>query len=77
MIYFYDIFEIAVHLFADPDIEQLYYEDGAGFQAIMRDYLMIGKKKFNRPTAICNKLVAMDEPKGVIESENGNGGCTY
>lgn len=73
MIYFYDIFEIAIHLFDDPDISRKYYQDKAAFQPVMRDYLMIGRKKFNRPTAICNKLTEMDAPEGYLESGDGDG----
>jgi len=77
MIYFYDIFEIAINLFDDPDISREYYENPAYFQAEMRDFLMVGRKKFNRPTAICNKLSQMEDPQGKMESDTGDGGDTY
>lgn len=77
MIYFYDIFEICIALFDDPDLSREYYENKALFQADMRDFLMVGRKKFNRPTAICDKLTEMDDPEGYSESDNGNGGSKY
>ncbi len=77
MIYFYDIFETCIALFDDPDLSRKYYENQACFQAEMRDFLMVGRKKFNRPTAICNKLIEMDGPEGYSESDNGDGGSKY
>lgn len=77
MIYFYDIFEICIALFDDPDLSREYYENKALFQADMRDFLMVGRKKFNRPTAICDRLTEMDDPAGCAESENGDGGRKY
>ena len=77
MIYFYDIFETCIALFDDPDLSREYYENQACFQADMRDFLMVGRKKFNRPTAICNKLMEMDGPAGYCESDIGDGGSKY
>ena len=77
MIYFYDIFETCIALFDDPDLSREYYENQACFQADMRDFLMVGRKKFNRPTAICNKLMEMDDPSGYCESDIGDGGSKY
>ena len=77
MIYFYDIFELAITLFDDPDISREYYENPACFQADMRDFLMVGRKKFNRPTAICDRLTYMDDAQGMCESDSGDGTATY
>lgn len=77
MIYFYDIFERAFNLFDDPDISRKYYEDQAGFQSDMHDYLMVGKNKFTYPTAITDKLIVCDEAVGYMESDSGNGTDTY
>ena len=77
MIYFYDIFEKSMSIFDDPDISRKYYEDQAGFQSDMRDYLMVGKNKFTYPTAITDKLIVCDEPVGYSESDSGNGTDTY
>ena len=57
MIYFYDIFERAFNLFSDPDIDKKYYNDQAGFQSDMLDFLIIGKNKFTSPVAITDKLL--------------------
>lgn len=77
MIYFYDIFERAFNLFDDPDISRKYYEDQAGFQSDMRDFLIIGKDKFTNPTAITDKLIICEDAVGYSESDSGNGSDTY
>ena len=77
MIYFYDIFEIAISLFDDPDLSAEYYADQASFQADMRDFLLIGKNKFTQPTAITDKLIEYTEAEGFCESDSGNGTDTY
>lgn len=77
MIYFYDIFEICFSLFDDPDISKKYYEDQAGFQSDMLDYLMVGKNKFTNPTAITDKLLEIDPPVGYSEVDSGDGTATY
>jgi hypothetical protein len=77
MIYFYDIFEKSMSIFDDPDLSRKYYEDQAGFQSDMRDYLMVGKNKFTYPTAITDKLIVCDEAVGYMESDSGNGTDTY
>ena len=77
MIYFYDIFEKSMSIFDDPDLSRKYYEDQAGFQSDMRDFLMVGKNKFTYPTAITDKLIVCDEPVGYMESDSGDGTDTY
>jgi len=77
MIQFYDIFERAFNLFSDPDIDQKYYNDQAGFQADMLDFLILGKNKFTSPTAITDKLCVCAEPVGYTESDSGDGTDTY
>ena len=77
MIYFYDIFERAFNLFSDPDIDQKYYNDQAGFQSDMLDFLILGKNKFMSPAVITDKLVVCDDPVGYTESDNGDGTSTY
>ena len=77
MIYFYDIFEKSMSIFDDPDLSRKYYEDQAGFQADMRDFLMVGKNKFTYPTAITDKLIVCDEAVGYCESDSGDGTDTY
>lgn len=77
MIPFSAIFEKAFNLFDDPDINKLYYYDGAGFQRLMLQYLMIAKDKFTSPTVIVSKLCECDAPVGFSETDNGNGTDTY
>lgn len=77
MIYFYDIFERCFSLFDDPDLSRKYYEDQAGFQSDMLDYLMVGKNKFTYPTAITDKLLICEEAQGYSEIDSGNGSDTY
>lgn len=77
MILFYDIFERAFNLFDDPDISQKYYNDQAGFQSDMLDYLILGKNKFTSPVAITDKLSEYDNAVGYTESDSGNGTATY
>ena len=77
MILFYDIFERAFSLFDDPDISKKYYNDQAGFQSDMLDYLIIGKNKFTSPVAITDKLCVCAEPVGYTESDSGNGAAKY
>lgn len=77
MIYFYDIFERAFNLFSDPDIDKKYFNDQAGFQSDMLDFLLIGKNKFTSPTAITDQLIVCDGPVGYMESDNGDGTATY
>ena len=77
MIYFYDIFERVFALFDDPDLSRKYYEDQAGYQSDMLDYLMVGKNKFTYPTAITDKLNEYSDPVGYVESDSGDGTDTY
>ncbi len=77
MIYFRDIFDRAFSLFDDPDISRKYFNDQAGFQADMLDYLIIGKNKFISPTAITDRLIQCDSSEGKLEIFDGNGTDTY
>lgn len=77
MIYFYDIFERCFSLFDDPDLSKKYYEDQAGFQSDMLDYLMVGKNKFTYPVAITDKLIVCDQAQGYSEIDSGNDTDTY
>ena len=64
-------------MFSDPDIDRKYYNDQAGFQADMLDFLILGKNKFTSPTAITDKLCICAEPVGYTESDSGDGTATY
>ena len=77
MIYFSDIFDRAFNLFSDPDIDQKYYNDQAGFQSDMLDFLIIGKNKFVSPVAITDKLNVYDAAVGYTESDSGDGSSKY
>lgn len=77
MILFYDIFERAFNLFDDPDISKKYYNDQAGFQQEMLDYLMLGKNKFTYPVIITDQLSNYSPAEGFMESDNGDGTSKY
>ena len=77
MIQFYDIFERAFNLFSDPDIDRKYYNDQAGFQSDMLDFLILGRNKFTSPTAITDKLHICASPVGYEESDSGDGTAKY
>jgi len=77
MIYFSEIFDRAFNLFADPDIERKYFNDRAGFQKDMLDFLIIGKNKFVSPVAITERLVQMDASEGKYEEDSGDGSDEY
>ena len=64
-------------MFSDPDIDKKYYNDQAGFQADMLDFLILGKNKFMSPVAITDQLIVCAEPQGKMETDNGNGSDTY
>ena len=77
MIYFSELFDRAFNLFADPDIERKYFNDRAGFQKDMLDFLIIGKNKFVSPVAITERLIQTDAPEGKYEEDFGNGTDEY
>ena len=77
MIYISEIFDRAYNLFPDPDIEKKYFNDRAGFQKDMLDFLIIGKNKFVSPVAITSRLVEMDKAVGKYEEDSGDGGNEY
>ena len=77
MIYFSEIFDRAFNLFADPDIEKKYFNDRAGFQKDMLDFLIIGKNKFVSPVAITDRLMEMDAAEGKYEEDSGDGSDEY
>lgn len=77
MIYFKEIFETAFNLFDDPDLSKKYFNDQAGFQKEMLDYLLIGKNKFTSPVAITDKLTEYESAIGKYEEDFGDGGTDY
>ena len=77
MIYFKEIFDRAFNLFDDPDISRKYFNDQAGFQKDMLEFLLNGKNKFTSPTSITDQLIVRDGPIGKFESDSGTGSATY
>lgn len=77
MIQFSEIFDLAVNLFDDPDIRQMYVGDPVGFQQSMRPYLIKGKEEFTHPIAIADKLAAYSAPRGSLEEFDGDGSAVY
>ena len=56
MILFSDIFDRAIFLFDDPDLNFYYNADPVGFQKVMLRYLLNGKERFSNPIEIASKL---------------------
>lgn len=77
MIQFSEIFDLAVNLFDDPDIRQMYVDDPVGFQQSMRPYLIKGKDEFAHPISIADKLAVVSDPQGSLEEFEGNGTAVY
>lgn len=77
MIAFSDIFELAVNLFDDPDIRQMYVDDPVGFQQSMRPYLLKGKDEFTHPIVVADKLAVYSDPQGKLEEMVGDGSAVY
>ena len=77
MIAFSEIFEMAVNLFDDPDIRQMYISDPVGFQQSMRPYLIKGKDEFTHPIAVADKLAYYSDPQGSLEEMEGDGTAVY
>lgn len=77
MILFQEIFERAVNLFDDPEINQAYLYDPVKFEQMMRVYLINGKAKFNRPQIIASALGSYTSASGKAEVFQGNGGKEY
>lgn len=77
MIAFSEIFELAVNLFDDPDIRQMYIDDPVGFQQSMRPYLLKGKDEFTHPIVVADKLAVYSAPQGKLEELEGDGSAVY
>ena len=56
MILFSDIFDRAIFLFDDPDLNYYYNCDPVGFQKIMTRYLLDGKDRFSSPIEVACHL---------------------
>lgn len=77
MILFSNIFDRAIMLFDDPDINRAYENDPVSFQKIMLPYLINGKDQFSSPLEITRILATYSN---LISEEcvmDGNGTATY
>lgn len=77
MILFEDIFNRAVNLFDDPDIQRAYELNPVEFSKIMRPYLINGLGMFANPTTVAARLSNYTEAEGKLEVFEGDGGNTY
>lgn len=77
MILFEDIFNRAVNLFDDPDIQRAYEINPVEFSKIMRPYLINGLGMFANPTTVSSRLINYSEAQGKLEVFEGDGGATY
>jgi hypothetical protein len=73
MILFSDIFNRAIVLFDDPDINSAYLNDPVAFQKIMLPYLLNGKNKFSSPLEVTSFLVNYTPLESAIDELAGNG----
>lgn len=77
MILFEDIFNRAVNLFDDPDIQRAYELNPVEFSKIMRPYLINGLGMFANPTTVSTRLSNYTEAEGKLEVFEGDGGDAY
>lgn len=77
MILFEDIFNRAVNLFDDPDIQRAYELNPVEFSKIMRPYLINGLGMFANPTTVSSRFSKYTEAQGKLEVFEGDGGATY
>lgn len=75
MITFKEIFQRAVHLFDDPEINYAYVNDPVKFNQIMRPYLISGLGRFSTPLIVAQGLYPYTDAQGseeIITGENTN-----
>lgn len=77
MILFKEIYNKAITLFDDPDIQRAYFEDTVRWQKIMYPYLREGINLFTNPTKVSFLLNDQEDPFGKIEIFDGNGTNEY
>lgn len=77
MILFRDIYEKAINLFDDPDIQRAYNEHKIRFEKLMYDYLQNGLILFSDPTAIASQLIDQTPPAGQMEIIDGENKKVY
>ena len=67
MILFEDIFNRAVNLFDDPDIQRAYELNPVEFSKTMRPYLINGLGMFANPTTVSSRFSDYTEAQGKLE----------
>ena len=71
MILFDEIYNRAINLFDDPDIQRAYVFEPVKWEKIMYTYLINGLNKFTNPTKISFLLVDQTDPIGTLETFDG------
>lgn len=77
MILFKDIYQKAINLFDDPDINRAYVFDRIRWQKMMYNYFQNAITLFRSPLPIALELSDRVEPTGQMEIFKGNGGSVY
>ena len=72
MILFKSIYERAINLFDDPDINRAYMQNKVVFEKMMYEHLANGVQFFQDPTAIAWSLLDQTPPSGTMEIFTGN-----
>ena len=73
MILFSDIFDRAIHLTDDPDLNYYYMRDPVGFQKAMLPYLLNGKDRFSSPIEVASHLVNYSSLESAVDELTGTG----
>lgn len=68
MILFSEIYERAINLFDDPEIQRAYVFDPIKWQKMMYPYLRNGINKFTNPTKVSWLLIDQNAPMGQMET---------
>lgn len=77
MILFKEIYNKAINLFDDPDIQLAYAQDAVRFEKLMYPYLENGVNYFTNPTKMSFLLTAQTPPSGSLETFESTGGNTF
>lgn len=73
MILFSDIFDRAIMLYDDPDLNYFYQADPVAFQKVMLRYLLNGKDRFSSPIEVACHLANYSGLVSAIDELEGNG----
>lgn len=71
MILYQDIYQKAINLFDDPEIDRAYVQNKVRFAKLMYPHLDNGIQKFKNPTAITWELMDRTPPEGKAEIFSG------